>query len=71
MSVVIPDSVLEAFERAAERRHITVSEFVEKALGAAGQRPPAGRYLRGKSGNIQCMCGAGRLEDKSRDKARR
>jgi uncharacterized protein (DUF1778 family) len=34
MSVVIPESVLEAVERAAERRHITVSQFVEKALAA-------------------------------------
>ena len=45
MSVVIPDSVLEAVERAAERRHLTVSQFVEKALAAQSSAVLSDSYL--------------------------
>jgi hypothetical protein len=34
------------------------------ALGAAGEKPPAGRYLRGKSGNISPCVSREGLEGK-------
>ena len=49
MSVVIPDSVLEAVERAAERRHLTVSQFVEKALAAQSSAVLSDPYLEARA----------------------
>jgi len=49
VSVVIPDSVLEAVERAAERRHLTVSQFVEKALAAQSSAVLSDPYLEARA----------------------
>jgi hypothetical protein len=49
VSVVIPDSVLEAVERAAARRHITVSQFVEKALAAQSSAVLSDPYLEARA----------------------
>ena len=49
MSVVIPDSVLEAVERAAQRRHLTVSQFVEKALAAQSSAVLSDPYLEARA----------------------
>lgn len=49
MSVVIPESVLEAVERAAERRHLTVSQFVEKALAAQSSAVLSDPYLEARA----------------------
>jgi uncharacterized protein (DUF1778 family) len=49
LSVVIPDSVLEAVERAAERRHLTVSQFVEKALAAQSSAVLSDPYLEARA----------------------
>ncbi len=45
VSVVIPDSVLEA----AERRHLTVSQFVEKALAAQSSAVLSDPYLEARA----------------------
>lgn len=49
MSVVIPDSVLEAVERAAERRQLTVTQFVEKALIAQSSAVLSDTYLESRA----------------------
>jgi len=45
MSVIVPQSVMQAVEEAAKRRRLSVPEFVEKALAAQSTAVLSDPYL--------------------------
>ena len=49
MSVVVPQSVMQAVEAAAKRRRLSVSEFVEKALAAKSTAVLSDPYLEARA----------------------
>ena len=49
MSVVVPQSVMEAVEEAAKRRRLSVPEFVEKALAAQSTAVLSDPYLEARA----------------------
>jgi len=49
MSVVVPQSVMQAVEEAAKRRRLTIPEFVEKALAAQSTAVLSDPYLEARA----------------------